>query len=199
MDTPDITPNLNAIRDIIKKYKNASNLEKECNLLYDMYHPKIMFAKMKPNAIIPSKEPYNACYDIYACLDQNEIMFAPGEIKLVPTGIASVFDSKYYAKIHERGSSYKQRLTLKAGIIDSSYRGEWFVCLANYTDIPIEITNSIDDYEITEDFIRIPANKAIAQFSMEEVLDFRIEEISLSELANYPTERGDGKIGSSGK
>ena len=56
---------------------------------------KVLFAKVKPEAKIPSKREEDGCYDIYACFDEEVITIKPHEIVTVPTGIASAFDSKY--------------------------------------------------------------------------------------------------------
>ena len=64
----------------------------------------LYFAKVKPEAIIPSKRDEDAAYDLYACFDEDYMVIAPHTTKLVPTGIATAFSSDYVAIVKERGS-----------------------------------------------------------------------------------------------
>ena len=158
----------------------------------------IKFAKVNPNAIIPSKRDEDGWYDIYMC-SEDDIIIPAHTVKLIPTGIASVLDTNYRMGIFERGSNTKSTLIVMAGRVDSGYRGEWFVALYNGNDIPIEISNNITEIEKTEDYIRVPSSKAIAQASLEEVPSANVEEITYEELLKIPSERGINILGSSGK
>ena len=40
----------------------------------------LVFAKIRPYAIIPSKEDENAGYDIYACFDEDYLVIPPHSI-----------------------------------------------------------------------------------------------------------------------
>ena len=170
---------------------------------------KILFAKVRPEAIIPSKREEDGCYDIYACFDENVITICPNEIKLIPTGIASSFESKYRAELRERGSSGTKGLSRRAGQIDSGYRGEWLVPINNTTNKYIIIAKEPDvikaeltkilNIDVDTLFTIYPYSKAIAQFALEYVPDVEVEETTYEELLNIPSERGVGKLGSSGK
>lgn len=168
-------------------------------LSLEVINNTILFAKTKPDAIIPSKREEDGWYDIYACFDEESIVIPPHTVKLIPTGIASAFSSKYRISLGERGSNTKSNLKVSAGKIDSGYRGEYFVALHNDNDIPVEITKTIEDFERTEDFVRVPYSKAIAQFAVEIVPQVEISEITYEELLKIKSERGTGKLGSSGK
>lgn len=161
--------------------------------------PTIKFAKVRSDAIIPSKRDEDGCYDVYACFDGNELTLSPFTTTLVPTGIASAFDSSMRISLRERGSNTKVSMKVSAGQIDSGFRGEYFVALYNGNSIPIEISKSINKIEITDDFIRYPASKAICQMAIEIVPTVKIEEITYDELKAIPSERGIGQLGSSGK
>ena len=161
-------------------------------------HTTIKFAKVNPNATIPSKRLEDGWYDIYMC-SEDDIVIPSHTVKLVPTGIASVLDTNYRMGIFERGSNTKSTLIVMAGRVDSGYRGEWFVALYNGNDIPVEISNNITEIEKTEDYIRIPSSKAIAQASLEEVPYANVEEITYDELKAIPSDRGIGMLGSSSK
>lgn len=159
----------------------------------------IKFAKVKEGGVIPSKRLGDGCYDVYACFEDESIRLQPHETKLIPTGICSTFDSKYRVGIRERGSNTKSGLKTSAGQIDSNYTGEWFVALYNSNSKPVEITKKVSEVEKSKFYIKVPYTKAIAQFAVEFVPEVEVVETSLEEIQSIKTERGDGKLGSSGK
>lgn len=230
----------------------------------------IKFAKVRENAIIPSKNIENAGYDIYGIFEGNEDenrIVKPHTTKLIPTGIACALPSKYYFQVEERGSTGSKGIKKSAGVIDSGYRGEIFIAITNSTDnylvfgdkdsyiadarAELQKWKSIDENNITEEdkvslrealikqigeesfdaleedvkedcfkelvkLIKNPAStadfennlqtsifypdtKAIAQLILHEVPVVNIKEISYEELQKIPSERKDGKLGSSGK
>ena len=143
----------------------------------------IYFAKIKENAIIPSKRDEDGAYDIYSCIEEDVIRLQPGEIKMIPVGIISAFSPKYRIVFHERGSTGIKGLKVNAGLIDSGYRGEWIVILNNISNKEIEY----------------PTTKAICQAKVQEVPKVNIVETTKEEVLSFESERGDGKLGSSGK
>jgi dUTP pyrophosphatase len=66
---------------------------------------------------------------------QDELIF-PGEVKIVRTGYAFELPKGHYGQLRERSSLAKQGLIATAGVIDSDYRGEVMVALANLSDNP---------------------------------------------------------------
>jgi phytoene dehydrogenase-like protein len=58
-------------------------------------HTTIKFAKVRPNAIIPTKRLEDAGYDIYANFEEDYIVLNPHETKMIPTGIACACDTDY--------------------------------------------------------------------------------------------------------
>ena len=189
----------------------------------------VKFAKVKPDAIIPSKRDEDMGFDIYACFDEDYIKLSYYETKLIPTGIASSCDSGYGFVLKERGSTGSKGIALRCGVIDSGYRNEWFIALTNTTDKEIFISK-IDakeilqkeypdgwhvynyapngelayDYEMTDEqllnsIIVYPYSKAIAQALVIPVPTVNVEEITYNELQNIPSERGIGALGSSNK
>lgn len=162
---------------------------------------ELLFAKIRKNAIIPTKTEENAGRDLYACFDEDYIVIMPLETKLIPTGIATAFSSKYYAQIQERSSTGSKGIKFGAGVIDSGYRGEWFIPITNCNNKPILIYKK--EMELTdgleEENILYPYEKAIAQFVMIQVPKFDEKEVSLEELQLIKSERGSGSLGSSGK
>ena len=102
---------------------------------------KLFFAKVKPNAIIPTKENEDLGYDIYACTEEEYIIIPPHKTILIPTGIASSCDPNYGIILKDRGSNGSKGIHVYAGVIDSGYRDEWFVAWHNSNDIPVALTN----------------------------------------------------------
>ena len=101
---------------------------------------KIVFAKVKDNAQIPARDSWNAGFDIYPCFEEESFIIEPHTTALVPTGIASAVPENYYIQIQERGSTGSKGIKYSAGVIDSSYRGEWFLATTNTNNKPILIT-----------------------------------------------------------
>lgn len=143
----------------------------------------IYFAKLNENAIIPSKRDEDGAYDIYACIDDSVIILEPGEIIMVPTGIVSAFSPKYRIVFQERGSNGIKGLKVNAGLIDSGYRDEWIVILNN----------------VSNEVIKYPTEKAICQAKVQRVPEVNIVETTYDKILLFESERGDGKLGSSGK
>lgn len=161
----------------------------------------IKFAKVKPNAIIPSKREEDAGFDIYACLDEDYIIINPHETKMIPTGIASAFSSDYVVILKERGSTGTKGIGQRCGVIDSGFRGEYFVPITNHNDIPLIIANTskaeICDYIFPNTIY--PTTKAICQAIVVPVPRVTIEEVTYEDLKNIASERGVGSLGSSKK
>ena len=188
----------------------------------------LMFAKVHPGAIIPTKDDENAGYDIYACFDEDYMIIPAHTTKLIPTGIASALSEKYYLQVHERGSTGSKGMKYSAGVVDSSYRGEIFVAISNVNSKDI-IISKLDKKELFDkhstnqfeervikygdgefDFVYedddpvyaaiiYPYTKAIAQLVVHKVPKMNVQEISYEELKAIPSKRGDGALGSSGK
>ena len=166
----------------------------------------IKFAKVHPNATIPSKRDEDMGFDIYACFDEDYIVINPHETKLIPTGIASACDSDYGFLVFERGSTGSKGIARRCGVIDSGYRNEWFIGLTNTTDKVMFISKltemeTYDNYYDTvmpESFV-YPYSKAIAQALVVPVPKTEVEELSYEDLQTIESERGMGALGSSNK
>lgn len=159
---------------------------------------KIYFAKVKPEGIIPSKREEDGAFDVYACFEEEFMSLEPHETKLIPTGIASAFTTDYVAIIKERGSTGSKGIGHRCGVIDSGYRGEWFIAITNHNPKPLVIAKESANVTF-EDVIIYPYEKAIAQCIMVEVPKLQIEEMSYEDLLKIESERGTGALGSSGK
>lgn len=157
----------------------------------------IYFAKTKPEAVIPSKREEDGAFDIYACFEEDFLVLAPHETKLIPTGIASAFSSDYVAILKERGSSGSKGIGQRAGVIDSGYRGEWFVAMTNHNDAPLAIAKA--GAKVPTGANLYPYDKAVCQCLMVAVPKLGIQEIAYEKLLQFESQRGTGALGSSGK
>lgn len=169
---------------------------------------EIYFAKVKPNAIIPSKRDEDAGLDIYACFDEEYMMIYPHQTRLIPTGIASMCDDDYCFILKERGSTGTKGIAQRCGVIDSGYRNEWFVPLTNTTRKPLMLYNQLpkryeglawEDIDINQTFTLYSTSKAIAQALVIPVPKITIREMDYEQLKEFKSERGMGALGSSGK
>ena len=170
------------------------------DLLPSVGHSDLYFAKVKPNAIIPTKRDEDAAYDLYACFEEEYMVIQPHETKLIPTGIATAFSQDYVAIIKERGSTGTKGIGQRCGVIDSGFRNEWFVPVTNHNEKPLVIYKETMKTEyLVDDVILYPYKKGIAQFMMVEVPKMNTYEISFKDLQKFESERGMGALGSSGK
>lgn len=165
---------------------------------------KIFFSKIRPDAVIPSKREEDAGYDVYACLETDWVEYAPHQTQPLPTGIASACSPDYYFHIGERGSTGAKGISKRAGIIDSGYRGEWFVMLTNLNDVPLYFVKPEAEAKLREtlgdrEAILYPTSKAVCQVMLLPVPKTEVEELPLEALLQVQSERGAGKLGSSQK
>ncbi|WP_295077832.1 dUTP diphosphatase [Ruminococcus sp.] len=143
---------------------------------------KLTFKKLDPRAVIPSRAtPGSAGLDLCACLD-SPVTLAPGEIKMIPIGITAEPDSEDIALlIYPRSglsSKYGVSLANCVGVVDSDYRGAWFVPLINHGKATFTVEHGMRVAQVIPTRILMP--------------DIEVSE-ELSE-----TERGNGGFGSSG-
>lgn len=156
---------------------------------------------MKQNAVIPTKRVEDGAFDIYACFDEDYIVIKAHETKMIPTGLASAFSADYVAILKERGSNGSKGIGQRAGVVDSGYRGEWFVPVTNHNTVPVVILKETytGNQTVFGDAILYPYEKGISQCIMVQVPKLQTEEISYEDLLQFESERGTGALGSSGK
>ncbi len=132
-------------------------------------------------ASIPAYQTAGAAgADVFACVD-GPVSIAPGTVALIPTGIAVQIPAGYEAQIRPRsGLALRHGVTClnTPGTIDSDYRGEVKVILANLG---------------SEVFV-VECGMRIAQMVFARV--FRAEFVTVDALSQ--TERNDGGFGHSG-
>jgi len=98
----------------------------------------IKFKALHPKAVIPTKAfETDAGFDLVSV----KTLKINGHVTgLVPTGLAFDIPVGYYAQIVDRsGIAATKTLKVKAGVIDSGYRGEINVVLGNHGSYPVEI------------------------------------------------------------
>jgi dUTP pyrophosphatase len=159
----------------------------------------LYFSKTSPTGVIPTKRDEDAGYDFYADISEGDIRLKVGKPVLVPTGIATAFPKKYYLNLkHERGSTAKIGLSCLAGVVDSGFRNEIFICLcATYKDVVL--TKEVKEVMYRDDEILYPIAKAVAQATLEIVPQVEVREIPYEELQQFTSERGMTMLGQSGK
>lgn len=194
----------NASVELVKNVYNLWEIDKN---KVDMYkakrkaekQPIIYFAKLRESAIIPSKVDENVGYDIYANFQEGWILINPSEVKMIPTGIASCVSDDWGLIVKERGSTGLKGMAVRAGVVDSGYRGEIFIAINNTGDYPIIIAKESVDKILLAGATVYPYEKAIAQLVLVNVPKAKVEELYYEELQAIPSQRGDGKLGESGK
>ncbi len=139
--------------------------------------------KLREDAKVPFRATQgSAGMDLSACLDEAKTI-KPGEILVVPTGIAiEIPSADYVAYIFARsGLGIKHGICLAngVGVIDSDYRGEVCVGLCN-----------VSNKEYT-----VSPGERVAQMVISPVSLMPVVEVD--ELSS--TERGEGGFGSTGK
>ena len=80
----------------------------------------------------------NAGLDLYC---KHGTIIHPGDRAVVPLGIVTAFGPQYVAVLKDRsGLAAKRGLTVLAGVIDASYRGEWGAILYNSGNMDVCLT-----------------------------------------------------------
>jgi dUTP pyrophosphatase len=118
--------------------------------------------------------------DLYAGVEK-ELVIAPGDWKLVPTGLAMAIPEGYEAQVRPRsGLAHKQGVSVlnTPGTVDADYRGEVGVILMNHSKSDLVIKRG----------------DRIAQMIIN-----KIERIEFAEVTELPsTDRGAGGFGHTG-
>ncbi|QOI67462.1 deoxyuridine triphosphatase [Streptomyces phage Beuffert] len=142
----------------------------------------VEFKKLDENAAAPVfMKPGDAGADI--CTTQ-EFILAPGERKMVHTGVAVAVPDGYAAFVHPRSSLAAMHgisIVNAPGTIDSGYRGEVCVLLINHGNEPVEFVSG----------------QRIAQLVFQRVEQPQF--VYVREFTDGKTERGTGGFGSTGK
>ncbi len=143
---------------------------------------EVKVKKLKENAKLPVYgTEFSAGADLCACLD-GPVTLRPGETKLISIGISMEIPEGYAGLVFARsGLASKRNLAPanKVGVIDSDYRGEFFVPLHNHGATPQTLE----------------PGERIAQMILTPYLTAKF--IEAEELSD--TRRGEGGFGSTGR
>ena len=100
----------------------------------------LRFRKVHPDAVLPAyAHPSDAGMDVRSVED---LVIAPGRRALVRTGLVMLLPPMYEAQVRPRsGLALKSGVTVlnTPGTIDSGYRGEVGVILANFGDADFQV------------------------------------------------------------
>jgi dUTP pyrophosphatase len=141
---------------------------------------QVLISRLDPGLPTPCyAHPGDAGADLYA---REDVVLAPGQRALVPTGVAIALPAGYAAFVHPRsGLAARHGITIvnAPGTIDAGYRGEILVNLLN-TD--------------TREAFTITRADRIAQLVVQ-----RVSEAHFFEVVSLPgSQRGDNGHGASG-
>lgn len=123
----------------------------------------------------------SAGYDLCACVS-SPVTIEPNSSQLIPTGIAVALPENTVGLVFGRsglGIRHGISPANAVGVIDSDYRGEISVGLANHSLVPYTVS----------------PNERIAQLVVVPVISFELEETDELDA----TSRGEGGFGSTGK
>ena len=141
----------------------------------------VRVVKLNEEAKLPHYgSDFAAGADLYALTD-GVVEIAPGETKLIHTGLSMEIPVGYAGLIYARsGLASKKGLAPanKVGVVDSDYRGEVMVALHNHS----RIVQSIEPFERIAQLVVAPFLRV--DYELAETLE--------------QTERGEGGFGSTG-
>lgn len=149
-------------------------------LVTDPSRVQVLISRLDPGLPIPCyAHPGDAGADLHA---REDVLLAPGQRALVPTGVAIALPAGYAAFVHPRsGLAARHGITVvnAPGTIDAGYRGEILVNLLN--------TDTHEEFSITR-------GDRIAQLVVQ-----RVSEAHFLEVVSLPgSQRGDNGHGASG-
>lgn len=156
------------------------------------------------NAKMPTKRDEDAGFDIYSD-SAEDIILKPNETKFFSTGLRSAFPSNYWIEIKERGSTGAVGLSVRSGVIDSGYRGEWKIMLTNVNKYPVVFSHTVDKVtyikgKIFKNKVKkviYPLSKAIAQAVVIPLPHIECRQWDETQVED--SERGQTGWGASGK
>lgn len=195
----------NFISELEEAILHQTNLINDLNqIVFKNSNLIIYWDKLNEKAKVPNKRDEDAGFDIYTT--DGECVLKPGETKFFGTGLRSAFPKNYWVEIKERGSTGAVGLSVRSGVIDSGYRGEWKIMLTNVNNYPVEFSNSIEKttYVYSKIFknkikkVIYPLSKAIAQAVVIPLPHIESKHDSTA-VALDLSERGETGWGASGK
>lgn len=174
----------------------------------------IKFCKTTENAVIPTKRDEDAAFDLYAtafelCPPYDPIkkdiadgfgVLRPGDSVKFYTGLKAIIPDDVWILFKERSSTGAMGLSIRSGVIDSGYRGEWIITMTNCSSNMIYLKSGNEKPYFKNGCWVMELGKAVAQFIVMPKSIIGSEEISEDKFDEAPkTQRGEGGFGSSGK
>lgn len=153
--------------------------------------PTAQFVKLHPDAVVPSyKTEEAACCDLSII---ETLFIAPGELRMVKTGLVAIPPEGYHWHIYLRSSTPLkfQNLTLLncVGIIDSDYCGP-------ADELKLLLYNPNSNDRKGDNNIYIEKGDRVAQMRLvENVRPYRIVETPYEDIKNGRTRSGFGSTG----
>jgi dUTP pyrophosphatase len=140
---------------------------------------KLCVKKISPGAKLPVyQHPGDAGMDLFAA---EEVKLEAGEVKAVPTGIKMAIPEGYVGLIWDKSGISLQGVHRLAGVVDSGYRGEVKVVMAN----------------LGRETHVFKQGQKVAQMLIQSVQAVEIVDSGEGELDE--TTRGEGGFGSTGR
>lgn len=138
---------------------------------------KISVKKVHPGAKVPQfAHDTDAGCDVFSA---EEVTLAPGERKIVSTGIAMAIPQGYVGLVWDKSSvSGTHGVKTMGGVLDSGYRGEIKIILLN----------------TSSDTVQLESGRKIAQMLIQPIHQATFEEVENLD----DTDRGEGGFGSTG-
>lgn len=134
--------------------------------------------KIHPDAKIPSyAHPGDAGMDLYV---NETVRIEPGERLSIPIGLAFEVPDGYVGLLWDKsGLSHKHGIISLGGVLDAGFRGEVIVGVANISKVPYIFEKGHKIIQLLIQPICIPTITVVDELTL--------------------TERGHGRLGSSGK
>lgn len=127
---------------------------------------------------------FDAGIDFFIPNDFKEVTIEWGESILIPSGIKVNVPQGYMLKAENKsGVATKLGLQIGACVIDHGYQGEVIMHLT----------------KVTKGSVTIQPGQKIAQFILQSISTCKVKEVSIEELYESKSERGEGGFGSTGK
>mgnify|MGYP006422927151 CR=1 FL=1 len=136
---------------------------------------QLKIKKLNKNAVVPEKVfGGDVGLDLYTV---ERATIPPHGVSVISTGLAVSFPLDFYGEVRERSSiSTKTPLSIKAGIIDSGYRGEIKIVVLNHGK---------------EEFT-VESGTKIAQLIVKKSVDIDVEEVDEFKDRTERSEKGFG-------
>lgn len=141
---------------------------------------KLQWKKLTATAKGPQKaHAEDAAWDLFADCSENDIVIAPGQTRIVPTGLAIMPPQGWSCDIRGRSGMNSKGKFAILGLVDAYYTGPWGIVIHN---------GGVES-------IKIMHHDKIAQFTVNRIYNSELQEVQ--DFSDGGS-RGEGGFGSSG-